>query len=130
MQSAVKISYFLEKYFSAFDCRCVTNWNLLQIKLIQFSDIFITYHNQCINFRTRQFCAKSFQVSTSYLAKVMCMACVVRGWNVSMVDSYWQGTPNYSSETSPGDIFSVTNSRETELAAWDMKRQRCSTVSD
>jgi hypothetical protein len=58
---------------------------------------------------------KVFQVTTLYLAKIMCMACVVCGWIVSMVDSYWQETPKYSSEACPSDTFSVTNSRETEF---------------
>jgi len=62
---------------------------------------------------------KLFQVTKLYLAKVMCMACVVYGCNVSMVDSYWQGTPKYSSKTCPSDTLSVSNSRETELLRWE-----------
>jgi hypothetical protein len=62
---------------------------------------------------------KVFQVTKLYLAKFMCMACVVCGWNVSMEDSYWQRTPKYSSETCPSDTLSVSNSRETELLRWE-----------
>ena len=62
---------------------------------------------------------KVFQVTKFYLAKFMCVACVVCGWNVSMMDSYWEGKPKYSSETCPSDTLSVSNSRETDLLRWE-----------
>jgi hypothetical protein len=105
MQSAVKIFYI-------FDCLSVTNWKLLPKKMIQFIYLFIASE-------LGSSVIKVFQVTKLYLAMFMCIARVACGWNVSMVDLYWQGTPKSSSETCPCNTLSVSNYIGTELPRWE-----------